>query len=216
MLKTSHKCNLLHLKSNSHVSLRKLFLMKKMVLAICCISISLMAIAQQKPTELDKSPMDMSYWPANYPILKMSGKVKSQPIARVIYGRPGKNGRTIFGGIVKYGDLWRLGANEATEIEFFTHVKIGGKNLSAGRYTIFCIPNESKWTLSFNKDNFCWGSFTYDTKKDIFKVDAATEKNAENVEIFTIYFEDAGDTANLIFLWDDIKASLPITITKKK
>jgi hypothetical protein len=190
--------------------------MKKIILAICFISISFFVFAQQKPTELDKSPMDMSYWPANYPILKMSGKVKSQPIARVIYGRPGKNGRPIFGGIVKYGDLWRLGANEATEIEFFTPVKIGGKHLSAGRYTIFCVPNENKWTLSFNKDNFCWGSFTYDTKKDIFKVDAAAEKNSENVEIFTIYFEDAGDTANLIFLWDDIKASLPITITKKK
>ena len=82
--------------------------------------------------EVDKSPMDMSYWPANYPILKMSGKAKDQPIARVIYGRPLKNGRSIFGGIIKYNDIWRMGANEATEIEFFNNVKIAGKPVAKG------------------------------------------------------------------------------------
>jgi hypothetical protein len=189
--------------------------MKKIGLALFCIGLTGMLLAQQKATELDKSPMDMSYWPANYPILKMGGKVRLQPTARIIYGRPAKGGRTIFGGIVKYGDLWRLGANEATEIEFFTTVKIGDKKITAGRYTIYCVPAENKWTLIFNKDNFCWGSFTYDTKKDIVKVDIPTEKNSENVEFFTIYFEEVGDNANLIFLWDDVKVSLPITVLKK-
>lgn len=189
--------------------------MKKLAIGFFCMGLSLISLAQQKPTELDKSPMDMSYWPANYPILKMGGKVKSQPTARIIYGRPAKGGRTIFGGIVKYGDLWRLGANEATEIEFFTDVKLGGKKLSPGRYTVYCIPTETKWTLIFNKDNFCWGSFTYDSKKDVVRADILTEKNTENVEFFTVYFDDAGDTANLIFLWDDVKVSLPITVIKK-
>ncbi len=99
-------------------------------------------LAQQKPTDLDKSPMDMSYWPANYPILKMSGKAKDVPVARVIYGRPLKNGRDIFGGIIKYNELWRLGANEASEIEFFKNVKIDGKAIPKGRYTLYCIPTE--------------------------------------------------------------------------
>ena len=80
---------------------------------------SLGAFAQQKPTDLDKSPMDMSYSPQNYPIIKMNGKTTAQPVARVIYGRPQKAGRVIFGGIVAYDQIWRLGANEATEIEFF-------------------------------------------------------------------------------------------------
>ena len=166
--------------------------------------------AQPKPTDLDRSPMDMSYWPANYPILKMSGKTKDMPVARVIYGRPLKNGRSIFGGIIKYNDIWRLGANEATEIEFFKNVKIGGKQVANGRYTLYCVPDENKWTLIFNKDNYAWGSFTYDPKKDLLRTDINVEKNPETVEPLTIYFDETRNGANLIFLWDDLKAVLPI------
>lgn len=170
----------------------------------------LAASAQQKPTELDKSPMDMSYWPANYPLLKMSGKAKGTPVARVIYGRPLKNGRDIFGGIIRYNDLWRLGANEATEVEFFQNVRIAGKPLPKGRYTIFCIPSESRWTMILNKDNFCWGSFTYDPKKDQMRTDIDVEKSPEPTDAFTIYFDETKSGANMIFLWDDVKAVMPI------
>lgn len=154
----------------------------------------------------------MSYWPANYPLLKMSGKAQDQPVARIIYGRPLKNGRTIFGGIVKYNDLWRLGANEATEVEFFANVKVAGKPLPKGRYTLFCIPNENKWSLIFSKDNYVWGSFTYDTKKDVLRADADVEKNTETVEAFTIYFDETKTGANMVILWDDVKTSLPLII----
>jgi hypothetical protein len=167
--------------------------------------------AQQKPTDLDKSPMDMSYWPANYPLLKMSGKTADFPIARIIYGRPLKNGRTIFGGILKYGEIWRLGANEATEIEFFSSVKIAGKSIAKGRYSLYCIPEENKWTLILNKDNFSWGAYTYDIKKDVLRVEMVTEKNSETIDPFTIYFDDVKTGANMIFLWDDFKAILPIS-----
>lgn len=188
--------------------------MKSFVLAAFLFT-ALFSYAQPKPTELDKSPMDMSYWPANYPILKMSGKAKDQPVARVIYGRPMKNGRVIFGGIIKYNEMWRLGANEATEIETFRTLKIGGKILAKGRYTVYCLPNENKWTIIFNKDNFCWGNFTYDSKKDLIRTDIDVEKNTESVEAFTLYFEDAKNGANLIFLWDDIKTILPIVLAEE-
>jgi hypothetical protein len=177
------------------------------ILAVFC------AQAQQKPTDLDKSPMDMSYWPANYPILKMNGKAKDLPVARVIYGRPLKNGRSIFGGIVKYNDLWRLGANEATEIEFYKNVKITGKTLPKGRYTLYCIPAENKWTLIINKDNYSWGSFTYDSKKDALRADITDlDRNSDTVEAFTIYFDETSKGANMTFLWDDMKATLPIAV----
>ncbi len=193
----------------------------KSLLCTLFVFAALSSFAQPKPTELDKSPMDMSYWPANYPILKMSGKAKDQPVARIIYGRPLKNGRTIFGGIIKYNEMWRLGANEATEIETFKTLKIGGKILAKGRYTVYCLPSENKWTIIFNKDNFCWGNFTYDSKKDVFRTDVDVEKNTESVEAFTIYFEESKNGANLIFLWDDVKTSIPILLveesnTKKK
>lgn len=171
--------------------------------------------AQQKPTDLDKSPMDMSYWPANYPILKMSGKAKDVPIARVIYGRPLKSGRDIFGGIIKYNELWRLGANEASEIEFFKNVKIDGKSIPKGRYTLYCIPTEKKWTLILNKDNFCWGNFSYDAKKDLLRTDIDINRHTENTEAFTIFFEEMKNGAQMIILWDDLKAGLPITVVEE-
>ena len=172
--------------------------------------------AQPKPTEMDKSPMDMSYWPDNYPLLKMSGKAKDQPIARIIYGRPVKNGRTIFGGIIKYNELWRLGANEATELEIFTPVKIANKIIPKGRYTLFCVPSENRWTIIVSKDNFCWGSFTYDTRKDVVRADIKPETTNETVETFTIYFNENAGKANLVMLWDNQRAELPMTLVTNK
>lgn len=185
--------------------------MKQLLLiaGIFCLSFS---FAQQKPTELDKSPMDMSYWPKDFPILKMTGKTKDQPIARIIYGRPQKNGRDIFGGINKYNEIWRLGANEASEIEFFRNVKIDGKTIAKGRYTIFCIPQENKWTLILNKDNFCWGSFTYDSKKDVLRTDMKIDKTSEITEALTLYFDENKSGAYFIIMWDNIKATLNINL----
>lgn len=187
----------------------------KCLLLFVSLCFSVCLSAQQKPTDLDKSPMDMSYWPANYPILKMSGKAKDVPVARVIYGRPLKSGRDIFGGIIKYNELWRLGANEASEIEFFKNVKIDGKSIPKGRYTLYCIPTEKKWTLILNKDNFCWGNFSYDAKKDLLRTDVEISRNTDNTEAFTMYFEETKNGAQMVILWDDLKAGLPISFTEE-
>lgn len=166
--------------------------------------------AQQKPTDLDKSPMDVSYWPNNYPILKLNGKVKENPIARLLYSRPQKNNRIIFDGIVKYGEMWRLGANEATEIEFLKNIKINNKIIKKGKYTLYCIPNATTWSIIINSDNYCWGNYSYNQKLDVLRVDISPEKNSEIVEAFTAYFEETKTGANLIFMWDDVKTRLPI------
>lgn len=79
---------------------------------------------QSKLPSLDKSPMDMSFYPVNYPVLKIQDKIKEPLLARVIFSRPQKNGRVIFGDLIEYGVVWRLGANEASEIEFYQNVKI--------------------------------------------------------------------------------------------
>lgn len=187
----------------------------RLLILVSNLLLLITARAQQKPTELDKSPMDMSYLPPDYPILKMTGKTKSQPIARVIYGRPQKNGREIFGGIIKYGEVWRFGANEATEIEFFKNVKMGNKLITKGRYTMFCIPNTDKWTLILNKDVFAWGSFTYDPKKDVVRVDAIPETINDAVEPFTLYFEEGKTTDFLVVVWDNVKTKFPFTVEAK-
>ncbi len=99
----------------------------------------------------------MSYYPVGYPVLKIQDKATEPLVARVIYGRPQRNGRTIFGDLVEYGKVWRLGANEATEIEFFQDVRINGARVKKGRYTLYCIPYEEKWTMIINRDTDTWG-----------------------------------------------------------
>ena len=184
----------------------------KNIFLIIAIFTTLTLSAQQRPTELDKSPMDMSYWPKDYPILKMNGRSKDLPTARLIYGRPQKNARIIFGGINKYNEVWRLGANEATEIEFFKNVKIGGKSVPKGRYTLFCIPQENKWIIIISKDNFTWGSFTYDSRKDVMRTEINIEKTTEISEALTLFFDETKTGANLVIMWDDIKATMPISL----
>ena len=153
--------------------------MKKLVFVLGFVLAGQLIMAQQKPTDLDKSPLDVTYFPANFPILKMRGQATADPSARVLYSRPQKKGRNIFGEEIKYNEVWRLGANEATEIEFFKNATFGGKKVSKGRYTLYCIPTETKWTLVLNKDNFNWGSFTYKSDRDIARVDVPVQKNTE-------------------------------------
>ena len=184
--------------------------MKSIKILIALTFFATSIYAQSKPTELDKSPMDMSYFPTNYPILKLDGKIKDQPVARLIYSRPQKNNRVIFDGIVKYGEMWRIGANEATEIEFLKPAKINNKIIAKGRYTLYCIPAADKWTLIISKDNYSWGNYSYNTKNDVLRVDVKVEKNTEIVEPLTAYFDATKTGANLIFMWDDVKTQLPI------
>src|SRR4249919_53307 len=180
--------------------------MKKItIIAILCwFSMQSFAQLANMPA-MDKSPMDMSYYPTGYPVLKIQDKLSEPLIARVVYSRPQKNGRVVFGELVEYNNVWRLGANEATEIEFFKDVKIGTNKLKKGRYTLYAIPTPDKWTIIFNKETDTWGAFKYDPKKDVFRVDVKAEKSSDSAEAFTIMFEKAAIGANLILAWDDMK-----------
>ncbi len=159
---------------------------------------------------LDKSPMDMCYYPVNYPVLKIQDKITEPLMARVVYSRPQKSGRIIFGDLVKYGDVWRMGANEATEIELFKHARIGGKKIGKGRYTLYAIVNETSWTFIVNKEIDTWGAFKYDSKKDIVRVEVPLQKINEPVEALTMVFEKTADGTNLVVAWDMLKVALPI------
>jgi hypothetical protein len=168
--------------------------------------------AQTKIVAIDKSPMDMCYFPPAYPVLKVQDKVKEPPVARAIFSRPQKNGRTIFGDLIEYGKVWRLGANEASEIEFYQNVKINNMPVKKGRYTLYAIPEQSKWTLILNKETDTWGSFKYDEKKDVLRIDRPVEKQAEIAESFLMSFEKATSGVNLLMAWDDVLVTLPITL----
>ncbi len=166
---------------------------------------------------VDKSPMDMSYYPPNFPSEKMNGSTAENTlIARVIYSRPQKNNRKIFADslneknyIQLYGKEWRLGANEATEIEFFKPVTILGNKVAAGRYIIYCIPYSDKWVIRLNTNLFSWG-LHMNTKKDILQVTLPVSKNNDVIESFTMVFIKADKGANLVMAWGNLKVSLPI------
>jgi len=157
---------------------------------------------------VDKSPMDMSYFPPEYPVLKMSNKTTGLPVARIIYSRPVKSGRKIFGNLLKYGQPWRLGANEASEIELFRDVTIQNRKVAAGRYIIYCIPEENNWTIILNSHLFSWG-LTPDASKDVDRFIIPVEKTNAPIEYFTMTFEKTPQGAALIMAWDDIVAKLP-------
>ena len=185
--------------------------MKKIILALLFIYIHPgPANAQFKLPPIDKSPMDMSYCPDKYPVLKIQDKITDPLVARVIYSRPQKNSRVIFGELVEYGKVWRLGANEATEIDFYQNVRINDKKLRKGRYTMYCIPYNDKWTLIFNKEVDTWGAFKYDEKKDILRVDLPVTKQGEIMDAFVMAFQKTAKGADLVIAWDDVKVDLPI------
>jgi hypothetical protein len=184
--------------------------MKHLMTACCFFLASLAGYAQAKAIPLDKSPLDVCYFPDNYPKLKIQGKASDPLMARVIYSRPGKDGRVVFGELITFGKLWRLGANEATEIEFFQNVKIGNDKVKKGRYTMYTIPEAGNWTVIFNKENDTWGSYGYDAKKDIAKIIVPVQSIQESVELFTIDMDKINNGFNLNISWDNTKISLPI------
>ena len=138
----------------------------------------------------------MIYFPENYPAQKMTDPALANPVARVIYSRPQKKGRPLFtdssaavNAIQRYGHEWRLGANEATEIEFFKAVSINGKKLAPGRYIMYCIPYPDKWKIILNENLYSWG-LHIDKTKDLTEIELPVIKNNVEIEYFTMLFQN--------------------------
>lgn len=189
-----------------------------MKITLACFLIilaSFNSFSQSKPPGLDQSGMDMSYYPVNFPILKIQDKLTEPLIVRAVYSRPQKNSRTVFGQLVEFDKVWRMGANEATEIEFFTNVLFLGKPVPKGRYTLYSIPGLGKWTVILNKETDTWGSFIYDEKKDVVRVDVPAEKNPDVVEYFSLFFEKSTTGFSMIAQWENIIISVPISVYVK-
>jgi hypothetical protein len=185
--------------------------MKKALLFLAMAICASAARAQTTPPTLDKSPMDISYFPVDYPILKIQDKVTGPPVVRVLYSRPQKKGRVLFGDLVQYRQVWRLGANEATEIEFFKDVKIDGKKVKKGRYTLYALVDTGNWTLILNKETDTWGAFRYDSTKDVLRTSVPVQRQPSVVEELSMAFEKNKDGASLVIDWDDIKVGMPIS-----
>ncbi len=151
-------------------------------------------------------------FPAASPACTLKQRVGLTDIT-VVYSRPSVKGRTIFGGIVPYGQVWRAGANQATKISFSTPVKLEGNEIPAGNYSLFAIPGEQEWTIIISKNTNQWGAFQYKTNDDLvrFPVTPVSLRDT-SVETFSIEFNHIRDeSAMLELVWD--KTVVPIRLT---
>lgn len=130
---------------------------------------------------------------------------------KVTYCQPHKKGRKIFGELVKYGEVWRTGANEATEITLTGNLVVQNDTLTAGTYSLFTIPNKKEWTIIFNKQLGQWGAYNYHEPSDKLRINIPTQKVKDIIyEPFTILFEQKNEVAEMWLMWDDIKVAVPI------
>jgi hypothetical protein len=129
----------------------------------------------------------------------------------VDYSRPSTKGRKIFGELVPFGQVWRAGANGATLLTFSTDVIISGKNVPAGQYALYAIPNKSEWTMILSKNTKLWGAIGYNESDDLLRFNVTPNKLSRNYETMEITFADMTDTgANLSIKWETTRVDFRI------
>ena len=163
-----------------------------------------LTFAQQAP-----SPQDKAARPS--PPAKATCSLGDGATVTVDYSSPRAKGRKIFGGLVPYGEVWRLGANEATTFVVSSDVTVGSTKVPAGSYTIFAVPNADKWTLVISKKTAEWGTKYAGPDSDLARVIMKTSTLPAPVENFTIIFDKTGPGCTMSAEWEKTRASVDIT-----
>ena len=146
---------------------------------------------------------------------------------KVTYGRPYMRGRMVFGDpadgntyLVPFGQTWRTGANEATEITVTGPVHVAGQRLDTGTYSVFTVPGASSWEVRFHpglgmdgtgrlsaEGNF---TQTYDPALDLLVVEGLVAELDEPVDQFTIAFEDVEGGVHMVLTWETTEVRVPL------
>jgi len=130
------------------------------------------------------------------------------------YSSPRAKGRKIFGDLVPFGQVWRTGANEATTFVTSTGVTAEGRDVPAGNYTIFTVPDQNKWTLIVNKKTGEWGiPYKYESE-ELVRIPMSVSKTSGPVENFTIRFDQGGNACTLNISWEETQASVKLNEKK--
>jgi hypothetical protein len=132
------------------------------------------------------------------------------------YCRPGVKGRTIWGELVPYDKVWRTGANEATTIQFSQDVKVNGKPLPAGLYSVHTIPSKSAWTVIFNKKAEQWGSYEYDDKQDALRIQVQPAAGPQQELMEFSFPEVSPEGATVELAWEKIRVPFKIEVATKE
>ena len=176
----------------------KKYIQSVLIIALCLVSYSI-AQAQEvpnprvSPTMISATTVDGAY-------------------IKVVYGMPFKKQREVFGGLVPYGEVWRTGANEATEITLTKDVSFNGVDVPAGHYSLLTIPTENEWTIIFNKDLGMWGAFNYKAENDVVRFTVPTETLMDEWEAFRILLVTEEGSNSLQMKWDKTGVTIPFVV----
>jgi hypothetical protein len=150
---------------------------------------------------MDVSPMDAASYPTNWR--------QADKLVKVIYSRPQLKGRSL-DKLAPNGKVWRTGANEAAEITFYKNVMFGDKKVKAGTYTLFTIPTDGNWTVILSNQKNVWGSYFYDEKEDVARVEAEVSQGKNSLEAFSIVFDGEDEEAMMHLGWGKTRVSVPV------
>lgn len=172
-------------------------------------------LTAQDFADVDKSPMDMAYYPQRAAFRSFAKtaeeRLAGEPVMRVIYSRPQRKDRVVFGELLKFGEMWRIGANEATEITFMRDVKIGDQPVKAGRYTVYAMINEKEWTVYFSLDLDGWGHYSFKPEESsVAEVTVPVTTVSNTIESLGIAFEEAEDGAQIVIGWENTVVRVPV------
>lgn len=170
--------------------------MKRIVIAIAVLSsMSFGTVAQdfKMPTQSPSTTIKQDF---------------STTAIELSFSRPSVKGRKVFGDMIPYGKVWRMGANASTQVTFAEEVKIGGHTLKPGTYTIYAIPNEKEWTIAVNSTVGGWG--TVEAKSDLFRFTVPVQ-NADFTETFNMYIDNVTNTScDIVVAWEKVKVNIPV------
>ena len=165
------------------------------------------------PSTADSSNVVPAPEPRMSPMAVAAATLDDGTYVKVVYSSPRKRGRTIFGGLVPFGEIWRTGANEATEITVTKPVLLGPRRLEAGTYSLFTVPGDRSWTIVVNEALGQWGAYDYDSEADLFRFDVEVAESDKVHEAFTISVDTEGELA-VRLIWDTTEIVIPLSVAR--
>jgi len=175
--------------------MKKTFLLSLFVVVLTAAG----AFAQDKKEDKSKRPS---------PPALVKETIKSGVTITIDYSQPSLKGRTVGKEVAPYnGEVWRTGANEATTFEVSKDVKVEGKALTAGKYSLHSIPGENQWVIIFNKTANQWGSYEYKQADDALRVTVKPVKSATSTEKMTFAIDKSG---KVTLMWGTV--SVPFQV----
>ncbi|WP_224491059.1 DUF2911 domain-containing protein [Robertkochia flava] len=174
--------------------------MKKIFLTVCLLASSFLMKAQVNTPQ----PSPQATFTQMVGLTEVS----------VTYSRPSMRGRTVFGDLVPFGEVWRTGANANTVVKFEHDVKVGGKEVKAGSYAVYTIPGENSWEIMLYNDTSNWGvPQEWDDSKVVAKVTSETMTLPFDVETFSIGFGNlSNNSAEMGIYWENTYAAMPFEV----